>query len=85
MAGRDVNVPIPRTIEDITPTWMSSALQTAVADVSVREVIGGTATKVLLDIQYGQPTTLPGAMCFKGALGQHAAFMASMTMTSEPC
>jgi hypothetical protein len=67
---------IPRHVDDITPQWLSSALNTEVDGVAVRDVIGGTATKVLLELSYHTATPLPDALCLKAGLGDHAAQLA---------
>ncbi|MGV0791488.1 phosphotransferase [Mycolicibacterium sp. XJ1819] len=67
---------MPRSPADITPAWLSQALAAEVTSVGIREIIGGTATKVLLDIGYSGTPPFPEAMCFKGGLGEHALFMA---------
>ena len=71
-------VPVPRSAADITTAWMSEALGTDVTDVTIRETIGGTATKILLDVDYASASELPKSMCLKGGLGDHAAFMAQV-------
>jgi hypothetical protein len=70
--------PVPRHAEDVTAAWLSRALGTKVVDVTIAETIGGTATKLILRIDYAGDAGLPDTMCFKGGLGDHAAFMAQV-------
>ena len=67
---------IPRQLHDITPEWLSTALGTEVTGVEIRRVLGGTATKVLLDVTYGAATETPEALCLKAGMGDHTAQMA---------
>lgn len=73
-----MGVTIPRSPEGITASWLSEALHTDVAQARITKVIGGTATKILLALEYSDPGALPPTMCFKGGLGEHAAFMAQV-------
>lgn len=73
-----VKVDIPRNRADITATWLSEVLHAEVTDVDVVRTIGGTATKILLSLEYAGSTELPPTMCFKGGLGDHAQFMAQV-------
>jgi hypothetical protein len=73
-----VSVNVPRRPEDITSTWLSHALQTDVVDAQITKVIGGTATKILLALDYSDDGSLPHTMCFKGGMGNHAPFMAQV-------
>jgi hypothetical protein len=70
--------PVPRSATQITAAWMSDALSADVADVAIRETIGGTATKILLDVDYAGASDLPSSMCLKAGLGDHAPFMAEV-------
>jgi hypothetical protein len=69
---------VPRRLSDITAAWMSQALQTSVADVEITKEIGGTATKILLRVDYSGSSVLPTTMCLKGGMGEHAAFMSQL-------
>jgi hypothetical protein len=69
---------VPRTVEEITPAWISRALGVEVTDVAVSTTIGGTATKLLLQLEYDSATSLPSTMCLKGGFGDHAQFMAKV-------
>jgi hypothetical protein len=71
-----MKVRIPRRLDDITSEWLGDALQTEIAGVDVREVIGGTATKIILAITYRAPSSLPDTMCLKAGMGEHAPMLA---------
>jgi hypothetical protein len=73
-----MNAPVPRRVDDITAAWMSEALHAHVADVVVDEVLGGTATKVRLKVEYEGTSAFPPTMCLKAGLGEHAPFMAQV-------
>lgn len=70
---------LPQRIEQITPEWMSSILQTRfpgteVTDVRTGTVISGTATKVRLLLTYddtGHRHRLPPTMWLKGGFIRH--------------
>ncbi len=69
-------VHVPRRPADITAAWLSEVLGSEVADVAITETIGGTATKVLLRVDYAGRSELPETMCLKAGMGDHAPFMA---------
>lgn len=71
-------VRIPRRPEDVTPSWMCDALGVGVSDVSIYETIGGTATKIMLNVEYDGPSELPPSFCLKAGMGDHAPFMAQV-------
>ena len=71
-------IPIPRHPADITATWMSEVLNADVSDVQITRTIPGTATKLVLRVGYNGLTEMPETMCFKGGMGDHAAFMAQV-------
>jgi aminoglycoside/choline kinase family phosphotransferase len=73
-----MNAPVPRRVEDITAGWMSEALCAHVTDVKVNEALGGTATKLLLNVTYKGASSLPQRMCLKAGMGEHAPFMAQV-------
>jgi hypothetical protein len=73
-----MTIPVPRRPADITAPWMSEALGTNVADVAITETIAGTATKILLRIDYADANDLPQTMCLKAGMGDHAPFMAQV-------
>jgi hypothetical protein len=54
---------LPMVVEDIDATWLSNALGRDVTSVRIREVLWGTATKVLLDATVGDGDI---ALCVKG-------------------
>lgn len=62
-------LPLPLKAEDVTASWLSAALEVGVASVDVVEVIGGTATKMRLALEYAGPSDLPSTMVLKGGLG----------------
>lgn len=70
--------PLPRSIEGITPQWLTLALRERYPEITVRaanveNVLWGTATKLLLRVEY---TAHPGAggpperLCVKGELDE---------------
>jgi aminoglycoside/choline kinase family phosphotransferase len=69
---------VPRQPADITATWLSEALQADVRDVDIADIIGGTATKIILHVEYNAASDLPPTMCFKGGMGDHATIMAQV-------
>jgi hypothetical protein len=73
-----MTAPVPRRAAEITADWLSEALKADVRDVEITRTIGGTATKILLHVNYNGPSDLPPTMCFKGGMGDHAAFMAQV-------
>lgn len=75
---RATTLPVPRRTDDLTAAWMSQALGADVTDVTITGVIGGTATKVLMKVVYGESVELPNTLCFKGGMGEHAPFMAQV-------
>lgn len=44
--------PLPLVIEDITPAWLSKALNVRVETLQVQEVIHGSGSKVLIEVTY---------------------------------
>ncbi|TPG36463.1 phosphotransferase [Mycolicibacterium hodleri] len=74
-AGRTV---IPQSVDDVTADWLSDVLRCEVAAVDVVDVIGGTATKIVLSITYAGPTSLPSRMCLKAGMGDHAPLLAQV-------
>lgn len=66
-----MTLPLPLDTSAITPVWLSQVLSrpgaaVTVASATERATIWGTATKVLLDITYTEPTDLPTRICVKG-------------------
>jgi aminoglycoside phosphotransferase (APT) family kinase protein len=58
---------LPLAVEDVTASWLSDALGAEVSAVEPTKVIWGTATKVLLRVQYATAGAgLPGRVCVKG-------------------
>lgn len=75
----EARLTVPRQMQDITPDWLTQALQKRFPGVAVRSVgtgteIHGTATKLQLLVDYaetggGNP---PSTMWYKGGLEQHS-------------
>ncbi|MGH2794445.1 MAG: phosphotransferase [Actinomycetota bacterium] len=61
-------LPLPLKTEDVTAEWLGAALGATVTSFRVEEVIGGTATKMRLVLDYGGSPDLPSAMVLKGGL-----------------
>lgn len=63
---------LPLRVEEITPEWLSAALsvpgrEVAIRDASTTNVVWGTATKVLLEVDYASGGEgLPSRLCVKG-------------------
>ena len=60
---------LPRTPEELTAEWLSSALGRTVSDLTVDRIVWGTATKVLVDATYADdpgPQGPPRTLCIKG-------------------
>ncbi|HUG00078.1 MAG TPA: phosphotransferase [Ilumatobacter sp.] len=78
-------VTIPTSIEEITPTWLTGALQerfpgVEVTGVDIEDVLDGTATKVLALLTYGgagRPDGAPESVCVKGGLKENGPLMAA--------
>jgi Phosphotransferase enzyme family len=83
-------VPLPRTVEQLTPQWLTEVLQKScpgivVTDMKTDLIMWGTATKVLVDAQYGgeyKAYGIPNKLCIKGELDEKLrAQLAGVTMT----
>lgn len=72
-------LPLPMTVDEITPAWLSRALgahgaDVDVASVEVDSVIAGSATKIRLRIEYGaegdgsRPSVMIAKTCFDEAM-----------------
>lgn len=81
---------LPRNVEALTPQWLTSALQArcpgiAVTSMSIDRILWGTATKVLVDVQYEGDASrfgIPNKLCIKGELDDKLrAQLAGVTMT----
>jgi hypothetical protein len=57
---------------------MSDALGVGVSKVSIANTIGGTATKIVLNVEYDDASELPRSFCLKAGMGDHAPFMAQV-------
>ena len=81
---------LPRTVEELTPQWMNYALGTRTPGIEVKsatidKVIWGTATKVLMTVEYANPRDdgPPQKLCIKGEFDERVrkAMLSSMTVT----
>jgi phosphotransferase family enzyme len=62
---------LPMTTDALTPQWFGDALGTAVETVRTEEVIWGTATKVLVDVEFANHHgDIPSALCVKGGFDE---------------
>jgi hypothetical protein len=63
---------LPSAPEQITPEWLSLALDCEVADVEIKEIVWGTATKVRLLATYAGEDCSgpPRALCAKGGFDE---------------
>jgi hypothetical protein len=71
---------LPLAFDEITPAWLTEALQGAHPGVDVRNVdVGdamyGTATKVRLRVTYGARSTAPESLIVKGGFSAHRELM----------
>lgn len=80
------NHPLPMTLEDITPAWLTLALQSKTPGVTVRaaeivDVVRGTCTKVRirLDVdEAGRRAGIPERVILKGGFEAHSRHMAAL-------
>lgn len=69
---------LPLTIDEVTAPWLSEALGVAVIRMDVERIVWGTATKMLLALNYAGDVDLPVRLCVKGGfLEQLRAVMAA--------
>lgn len=77
---------LPLTPDEITPAWMTEALQQTHPDITVqtvqvRDIINGTSTKIRMDLTYDDAArniSLPETMIVKGGFETHSEWMAGM-------
>lgn len=80
---------LPKTIDEITPEWLSDALGrrfpgVKVLSADITGVLHGSATKVLLLMVYNDPgiqAGLPPSICLKGGFGAHTHEIAAVYAT----
>ncbi len=78
--------PLPLTVDDISAQWLTAALRQSWPGVTVtdfREVdrVEGTATKVLVELDYqfeGPPTDLPSRIWVKGGFAAHREYAGAL-------
>ena len=84
------NNKLPRTVEGLTPQWLTQVLQAKcpgiiVTDMTTDKILWGTATKVLVDAQYAgnyKDYGIPNKLCIKGELDEKLrAQLTGVTMT----
>lgn len=66
---------LPMRIEDVTAEWLTQALSvrhpgTVVRGIDEREVINGSATKLLLTVSYAGGARVPERLCVKGGFDE---------------
>jgi hypothetical protein len=62
---------LPMTTDALTADWLGRALGVAVEEFRTDEVIWGTATKVLVDVQFAdRDGDIPAALCIKGGFDE---------------
>jgi Phosphotransferase enzyme family len=79
--GTPSGLALPRTLDEVEPGWLSSALSeyvpgTVVRSVDVVKVVHGTATNARLRVQYDKPgktADLPEALWLKAGFETHSA------------
>jgi hypothetical protein len=65
------NTQLPLTVDEITPEWLSEALDTRVSSVTESSTIRGTGTKVFVDVTFEDDASpLPTSLCVKGGFGE---------------
>lgn len=74
---------LPLTVEEITASWLTEALQLRHAGVQVRalqvsELLHGTSTKARVRLDYADDCDLPATMIVKGGFEAHSAPMQGM-------
>lgn len=83
-ADADDLYPLPLTVDGVTATWLTAALRTRNPDVMVTraehlEVIDGTATKVLVALEYADAAhDLPSRVWVKGGFAEHREYVGAM-------
>lgn len=70
--------PLPVTLEEITPTWLTAALGTPVRHVEVADVIRGTCTKIRLRLD---ADGIPETVILKGGFEGHSRQLTFVLMT----
>jgi hypothetical protein len=78
--------PLPLSLDEITPEWLTAALRTRTPDVEVRslrvvEVIHGTTTKVRLELglnEAGARAGIPRDVVVKGGFEEHSRVLHRM-------
>jgi hypothetical protein len=79
---------LPRSVEALTPEWLTRALQQhcpgiRVERLSIEKIIWGTATKVLVDVQYESRASfdIPNKLCIKGEFDERLRQALGIAMT----
>lgn len=80
---RTRKIPLPLTIEDITPAWLTQALQQRFAEVRVEscdvvDILRGTCTKIRLRLglnEAGRAAGIPQQVILKGGFEPHSRTM----------
>jgi hypothetical protein len=75
---RTTSVPLPMVVEELTAEWLTAALSirppgVVVGSVAVEHIIWGTATKILVGVDYRDsraPGCPPTRLCVKAASTQ---------------
>lgn len=70
--------PLPITLEEITPAWLTAALGTPVRDVEIADVIRGTCTKIRLRLD---AEGIPETVILKGGFEEHSRQLTFVLMT----
>jgi hypothetical protein len=81
-------MPLPQRLDDITPEWLTGALQPHQPGVRVQRIVGrdviqGTATKVLLELEYDGPSPVPTRLCLKGGFDEMQRMIGGMGFLVE--
>ena len=81
--------PLPLTLEEITPAWLTSALRikapgVTVRDLKVGDIIRGTCTKIRLHLdldEAGKAAGIPETVYLKGGFEEHSRKLVFVLMT----
>jgi hypothetical protein len=76
-------VELPQAIEDVTPEWLSSALSAPVTAITAEEVVAGSATKILVELEYAERGSVPARLCVKGGFDDVQRMIGGMGFRTE--
>ncbi|HKX77409.1 MAG TPA: hypothetical protein VJM34_02700 [Novosphingobium sp.] len=76
----ETNAPLPMTVEEITPGWLTSALGVEVRSFETGDTINSTTTVLSLDLTFGGPrhSGIPQKVILKGGFEPHSRGLAAI-------